>query len=139
MRQPPAEYAKSAMTIFGGSVKVLLPLLMEIHTPPSPNPTMSPLLSPVTSATRRGCLEVSHPPAFCPKFLTTRKDWTLETLRRITTPSRPNPTIPARPGLVVCTRDYPESVELCNVASRTRQVLGDHVAGHLESSLIRVK
>jgi len=82
---------------------VLLPLLVEIQTPFSPNPTISAALLPVVSATRRTCRSMVHPPLLRLKFLTTVTGWKLKALRMMTTPFVPKPTTSAMPGEAVGT------------------------------------
>jgi len=100
---PPFIYPKVLRTR-ESAVKVPSPLLREVNTPLSPNPTISAFPSPLISAIIRGCLSVLHPPLSYPYALSTSLAAVKvpsPLLREVNTPALANPTISAFPSPLI--------------------------------------
>ncbi len=82
------------------------PLLIAVHTPASPKPTMSALPSPVMSARKRGCLSTRQPcskPSSASTNCGSAKS-PPPLLRAVHAPASPKPTMSALPSPVMSAR-----------------------------------
>src|SRR5260370_264305 len=89
-----------AVPIYFGSWNVPSPLLSAVHTPSSPNPTMSAFPVPVRSARKRGCFSTRDRKSVeqgKTVALGGRRNIPKQLLSAVHTPSSPNPTMSAFP------------------------------------------